>query len=237
MLLGDVAEVKSTDAKRIEELKRVELFPAPAKSRSKLMHVRELVELLVLHGVEIRDIEFKGTKSTRIYPERKPSRVVPTALQLPASEAQRMIVVARRSLNRGDIVREADVVLQPAGPKLRSTQIVTDSRDVVGLEALAPIREGQPMLLNQLRKPLLVKRGELIRVTARAAGVQVTTTAKATEDGSLGDIILVQSLENREKYAAHVTSLQQVQVYATGVIAAEPAASVSQRSLSTTNRN
>ncbi len=236
VLLGDVADVTSTDAKRIETLKRVELFPAPAKNRSKLMHVRELTELLVLHGVEIRDIEFKGTKTTRIYAEREPSRVVPTGLELPTAEAEQQIVVARRTLNRGDIIRAADVTLEPADPKSRSTQFVTDSRAVVGMETLSPIREGQPLFLNQLRKPLLVKRGELIRVTARAAGVQVTTTAKATEDGSLGDIILVQSLENREKYAAHVTSLQHVQVYATGVVASEPATSVSLRPQSTTNR-
>jgi flagella basal body P-ring formation protein FlgA len=66
-------------------------------------------------------------------------------------------------------------------------------------------------------------------VRARAAGVQVTTTASATEDGSLGDIIMVQSLENREKYATHVTGLQQVEVYATGVVATDPARQTVQR--------
>ena len=56
VLLGDVAQVKSTDAQRTEQLRRVELFPAPAQNRSKLMHIRELVELLILHGVDIDDL-------------------------------------------------------------------------------------------------------------------------------------------------------------------------------------
>ncbi len=81
---------------------------------------------------------------------------------------------------------------------------------------------------RQLKKPLLVRRGEVIRVMARAAGVQVRTTARATEDGAFGDIITVQSLENREKYSAHVTGLQEAEVYATAV----PASGTSPRRVS-----
>ena len=97
------------------------------------------------------------------------------------------------------------------------------------MEVLSPIREGQLINLSQLRKPLLVKRGELIRVRARAAGVQITTTARATEDGALGDIVNVESLENREKYSTYVTGTQQVEVYAAGIVAADPKPPTAQR--------
>jgi len=229
ILLGDVAEVKSTDAQRVAQLKRVELFPAPAQHRSKLMHVRELVELLVLHGVEIDDLEFTGTRTTRIYAATQESKVVAMGLLTPAVGATEMVVVTRRALNRGDIVRDADVELQPIDPKAKRLQLAAERQAVVGMEMLSPVREGQALALYQLRKPLLVKRGEVIRVRARAAGVQVTTTARATEDGSLGDVIMVQSLENREKYPTHVTGFQQVEVYATGVVAADPARPTAQR--------
>ena len=236
VLLGDVAEVKAANAERAETLKRIELFPAPAKSRSKLMHVRELVELLVLNGVDISDIEFKGTQTTRVFARRKASPVVKAQLQTPAVQPTEMIVVARRALNRGDVLREADVTLEPADPKMRIMNFATDKRQVVGMQAMYSVREGQPVVVSQLRKPLLVKRGELIRVRARAAGVQVITTAKATQDGALGDVILVQSLENREQYAARVTNLQQVEVYATGVVASERTAANRQQPLSITEK-
>ncbi|MBC8355066.1 MAG: flagellar basal body P-ring formation protein FlgA [Planctomycetes bacterium] len=221
VLLGDVAEVKSEDLQRGAELERVELFPAPPQNRSKLMHVRELVELLVLHGIDIDDLAFSGVRTTRIYARPQKSKVVPTGLLTQTDQPAEMVVVARRTLNRGDIVRDTDVELQTLDPKTRRFQLATERRAVVGMEVLTPIRAGQPIGLNQLRKPILVKRGEVIRVRARAAGVQVTTTARATEDGSLGDIIVVQSLENREKYSTHVTGSRQVEVYATGVIATD----------------
>jgi flagella basal body P-ring formation protein FlgA len=223
VLLGDVAQVKSTDAQRTEQLRRVELFPAPAQNRSKLMHIRELVELLILHGVDIDDLEFTGTRTTRIYaPTQKKSKVVPAGFLTSAAEASEMVVVTRRNLNRGDIIRDVDVELQPIDSKANRLQLAMERQAVVGMEVLSPIREGQSIALQQLRKPLLVKRREVIRVRARAAGVQVTTSARATEDGSLGDLIMVQSLENREMYPAHVTGSQQVEVYATGVVAFDP---------------
>lgn len=228
VLLGDVADVKATDAERAAQLERVELFPAPAQHRSKLMHVRELVELLVLHGIDLHDLEFAGARTTRIYaPAHKP-KVVATELTS-AVEVNGIIVVSQRTLNRGDIIRDVDVELQPIDPLTQPFQIATERRAVVGMEVLSPIREGQAINVSQLRKPLLVKRGEVIRVRAQATGVQVITTARATEDGSLGDIILVQSLENREKYSVHVTGLQQVEVYASGVVAAEPTRPTAQR--------
>ncbi|HUG71234.1 MAG TPA: flagellar basal body P-ring formation chaperone FlgA [Pirellulaceae bacterium] len=229
VLLGDVADVKSTDVDRAAQLERVELFPAPARHRSKLMHVRELVELLVLHGIDLNDLEFAGARTTRIYAPAHKSKVVAMGLDKSAVESNGMIVVARRTLNRGDIIRDVDVELQLNAPSAQPFQIATERRAVVGMEVLSPIREGQAINLTQLRKPLLVKRGEVIRVRAQAAGVQVMTTARATEDGSLGDIILVQSLENREKYPTHVTGLQQVEVYASGVVAADPTRSTAQR--------
>ncbi|MBI2481499.1 MAG: flagellar basal body P-ring formation protein FlgA [Planctomycetia bacterium] len=96
------------------------------------------------------------------------------------NEANEMVVVTRRTLNRGDIIRDADVELQPIDPKAQRLQIATERRAVVGMEVLSPIREGQLINLSQLRKPRLVKRGELMRVRPRAAGVQITTTARAT---------------------------------------------------------
>lgn len=227
VLLGDVAEVKSTDAPRSAGLERLELFPAPAPHRSKLMHVRELVELLVLHGVDISDIEFTGARTTRIHAPTQDAKVLPTGLPSPAVAPQE-IVVARRALNRGDFVREADIELQPSDPKVRRSHLASQRELVVGMEVLSSIHEGEAIGMNQLRRPVLVKRGEVIRVRARAAGVQVTTTARATEQGSLGDIIMVQSLENREKYPTHVTGWQQVEVYATGVLAADPRQSAPQ---------
>ena len=134
------------------------------------------------------------------------------------------MAVTIRQLNRGDVIREADVRLKPLANNARGIATTDRLADVIGLETLRGYAAGQPIDKRQLRKPLLVHRNEVIRVVARAAGVAVRTTARAFEDGAYGDIIVVQSVENREKYSVHVVGLQQAEVYATSVTASDTAA-------------
>ena len=54
----------------------------------------------------------------------------------------------------------------------------------------------------------------MVTVFARASGIQVRTTARAREEGSRGDLIMVESLTDRSRYFARVTGIQEVDVYA-----------------------
>ena len=63
-------------------------------------------------------------------------------------------------------------------------------------------------------------------VRARAAGVVVRTYATARQDGSMGDLISVQSLETKGRFAARVSGLRELEVFAGGTSAVEVAAAV-----------
>jgi len=220
VLLGDVAEIHgATDEHRVA-LERIELFPTPTDQRGRALHARELRELLALQDVNVQELRFTGARLARISAASK-DRPHTAEIQS-ASLANAQVVVATRKLNRGDVIREADVALRKLDQLSPATTLTETLAEVVGKETLQPLQIDQPIDRRQLRRPLLVHRGETLRVVARAAGVQVFTTARATEDGALGDIIVLQSLENREKYAAQVTGLQQAEVYASGVLANDP---------------
>ena len=134
------------------------------------------------------------------------------------------MVVAARPLNRGDVVNEADVVLLPISDATRKIAAIRGGgvlhlmSEVVGLEVTRSMAPNQPFDARLLRRPLLVRRGEVIQVTARAAGVTIRTSARAVEEGSHGDLIMLQSEDNRQKYLARVTGLQQAEVYASGPV-------------------
>lgn len=77
---------------------------------------------------------------------------------------------------------------------------------------------------EQPAEPPLVRRGEMVTVFARSAGVRVRTTARAYDDGALGEQIIVESPANRKKYVARVTGPQEAEVeLASSNIAAAPA--------------
>jgi len=122
-------------------------------------------------------------------------------------------VVAARSLRRGQIVRAADVRLQPVRSDVKSKEFVYRIDDVVGKETTRSVATGQAFDHRYVRPPILVRRSEVVTVRAHAAGVKVTTSARALEEGSKGDLITVESLLNRERYAARVVGIQEVAVY------------------------
>jgi hypothetical protein len=73
VLLGDIADLKAdTPVARslaggrtadVSSLARIELFPAPGVSRSRTIRRREIRELLSLHGVNLRSVNFVGAES------------------------------------------------------------------------------------------------------------------------------------------------------------------------------
>jgi flagella basal body P-ring formation protein FlgA len=56
----------------------------------------------------------------------------------------------------------------------------------------------------------------VVTVYVRAPGVQVRTAARSRDTGSQGELISVESLENRQTYFARVTGIQEAEVYARG---------------------
>jgi flagella basal body P-ring formation protein FlgA len=138
-------------------------------------------------------------------------------------ERRQMVVIAVRPIAVGDFVRATDVELRSYAGNV-STRAAASLDAVIGKEATQAIRPETIVMTSQVRSPLLVRRGERVSVRARAAGVLVRTYATAQQDGSLGDLIQVQTLEGRERYAARVAGLRELEVFAAGTSASDVAA-------------
>ena len=129
------------------------------------------------------------------------------------------VVVAARPLARGTLIRNGDVRLEFRS-SLRQGAITFDRLDaVIGLETVQSIGAGETMIESQLQRPLLVKSGDAVTVYARSGGIQVRTVARARESGSLGELVRVESLNNRKPYFARVSGIQKVEVYARAIAA------------------
>ena len=50
---------------------------------------------------------------------------------------------------------------------------------------------------TSIRRPVVVRRGDAVTLYARSAGLRVRTTVRAREDGGVGDLITVESLDDR----------------------------------------
>jgi flagella basal body P-ring formation protein FlgA len=125
------------------------------------------------------------------------------------------VVVAQRPLVRGAVIRADDVQLQPLATAEKLTGALHSIDEAVGHELVRPVGTGAAVLTECLRAPLAVHRGEVVTVFAESGSIRIRTNARAREEGSVGDLVAVESLlSNRATYYARVSGIREVEVYA-----------------------
>jgi flagella basal body P-ring formation protein FlgA len=129
------------------------------------------------------------------------------------------IVVCRQAVARGTVLCEADVTLQQVDASQVTQELCSALEDVLGKQTTRALQPGQPLVKGDVRSPLLVQRGEVVTIYSRAAGVQIRTAGRARDEGSLGDLVTIESLSDRKTFFARVSGIQEAEVFASAATA------------------
>lgn len=132
------------------------------------------------------------------------------------------VVTAVRTLPAGMVLHETDLVVKPVASLGDDVQPFYRLEDVVGKQTTWPIAAGAVFTAENIRRPVVVRRGDAVTLYARSAGLRVRTTVRAREDGGAGDLIAVESLTDRKAFYARVTGIQEAEIYAAPADAAAP---------------
>lgn len=124
------------------------------------------------------------------------------------------VVVAVRAIPRDAILCEADLALSQEVVLDNGADTFSSIAEAVGRQTMRSIPVGKVLEKSWVCRPLLVRRGEIVTVTAKTSGVKVSTNARARDDGSQGDLIAVESLQDRKPYYARVCGIRQTEVFA-----------------------
>ncbi|WP_149752716.1 flagellar basal body P-ring formation chaperone FlgA [Rubripirellula obstinata] len=121
--------------------------------------------------------------------------------------AHPMIVVASRTLGRGELLRRTDLELKPIQADKMPSDAATEIVQLVGKEARAPLRSGQPISQSDVGSPILIHRGDLIEIRVLGGGVSVSTNAKAMGNGAKGELIELETMNPRKRLVARVADI------------------------------
>ena len=127
-------------------------------------------------------------------------------------QAMQMVMVAARRLRPGDLVGAGD--LRPArvaAATLRGT-VLQDAAQAEGMALLRPVAAGQPVPVEDLRRPDLVARGDRVAMRLRSGGIEMTAAGQALEPGAQGQRIRVLNPSSRAVVLAQVTAADAVTV-------------------------
>lgn len=131
-----------------------------------------------------------------IYQAGQRVKTLPVVAQV---ELIRPVLVARKPINRGQMVSQRDLRVEKRRfDRLEDTGL-SEMELAVGYETTRYIPEGDMLTTRALKAQPLVRRGETVKILLSGQGVQITTLGKAQKEGSLGEVIPVAKNGSRRR--------------------------------------
>ena len=117
--------------------------------------------------------------------------------------------VVTRSIERGEIIKSADVVVERR-PKAEAGADPAARDRAIGMQLRRGVRAGQPLRMPDLAKADLVQRDQNVTLIYETNGLYLTMRGKSIEAGSEGDTVNVLNLQSKRTVQGTVTGPGQV---------------------------
>jgi flagella basal body P-ring formation protein FlgA len=120
-------------------------------------------------------------------------------------------LVALKPIAKGEKIGPLNSGLAEKDATFQAEDGFSNTESAYGLSARRPIQADAVILAGMVELPVLVKRGDMVRLQARSGAVNVETSAKALRDGKKGDSIPVQVEATKKQINAVVVDERTVQ--------------------------
>jgi flagella basal body P-ring formation protein FlgA len=121
-----------------------------------------------------------------------------------------------------------DAIVRPEDLRVGRVASATSDRDVarsmdqiVGMQLVRPIAPGQKLLLSDLTRPVLVRKGALVQAELSAGSLSIGGQVMAVDTGGAGEVVRVQNVTSHLFLFARVTGLGRVVVTPDGAGASQ----------------
>ncbi|WP_298724592.1 flagellar basal body P-ring formation chaperone FlgA [uncultured Ferrovibrio sp.] len=122
------------------------------------------------------------------------------------------IPVLKNRVAPGETISRNDIEWMQVPAGRYSSGYIDQINDLVGQTPRRTLQIGMPIRVSDISKPEAVSKNNLITMIAQAPGMMITTTGRALEGGSVGDVIQVMNLQSKKIIQATITGPNQVQV-------------------------
>jgi flagella basal body P-ring formation protein FlgA len=119
--------------------------------------------------------------------------------------ADTKLVTPAHDIARGDIIAESDLTFGTVKDAGLMNGVITSMDAANGMQARRLLRAGEAISQTDLRRPVVVTRGQTITMTFEAPGVMLTAMGRAMSEGGIGDTVVVQNPSSYRMVNAVVT--------------------------------
>jgi len=103
------------------------------------------------------------------------------------------IVVPAHNIARGDTISETDLTYTTVDGNALMSGIPTKMDEVKGMQARRMLSAGQPFRGDDVRKPIVVSKGDTVTMQFVVPGVELTAMGRAMSEGGVGDTVTIQN--------------------------------------------
>ncbi|HVZ69160.1 MAG TPA: flagellar basal body P-ring formation chaperone FlgA [Rhizomicrobium sp.] len=122
-----------------------------------------------------------------------------------AANTDARVVVPSRDIARGEIISESDLTLGTAQASQIRSGTITSIADLSGMQARRYLRAGELVLATDVRRPIVITKGETVTMTFDAPGISLTATGRALSEGGIGETVTVLNPVSYRQVMATVT--------------------------------
>ncbi len=122
------------------------------------------------------------------------------------------VMVAKRALHRGEIISQEDIEPRRASLGLIRGGYITKTENILDWEARKNIAIGKIVSPNAIRRPLLVKRGDVVVIIVKSKTLEVKMSGIAKSSGAKGETIRVINRSSKKVVEGVVIKAGVVQV-------------------------
>jgi len=115
-------------------------------------------------------------------------------------------------LASGEVIAAPDLVTVELPAERASATLMTGADMLSGQAARRALRARQPIFSYDVRKPVIVKKGELVTIVFALPGIELTAAGQALSDGGKGDVIAVLNARSRRTIEGRVSGAGTVSV-------------------------
>ena len=113
-----------------------------------------------------------------------------------------------------DVIAPQDLMTIELPAERAGATLITSADDLAGQAARRPLRARQALFTFDVKKPVLVKKGELVTLVFSLPGIELTAAGQALADGGKGDVIAALNARSHRTIEGRVSAAGTVAVQA-----------------------
>lgn len=116
------------------------------------------------------------------------------------------VVVPARDIPRGEVIAETDLTYATVDGNALMAGVPTKIEEVAGLQARRVLSSGQPFRGDDVRRPIVITKGQSVTMQFSAPGVELVAMGRAMTEGGVGDTVTIQNPASFRMVSATVIS-------------------------------